>query len=161
MKTVSNYHDTMAKSSLFYRALRTLRHNGYKVTPQRRAILQVLSESNAHLTPSHIYESVSQSTTSVGLVTVYRTLCIIVELGIACEISMDGRQPTYLLSRPDEHHHHVVCSSCGQVVDFIADDIEQLEQRLAAETGYRIEGHVLEFTGTCPECRRGHAVAQG
>lgn len=143
----------MIQSNLRRRALRTLRQGGYKLTPQRRAVVDALSTSASRLTPAQVHACVSRIAPEVGLVTVYRTLRILVDLDVVCEISVDGRQPTYLLSRPKEHHHHIVCTSCGRVVDFTSDAIEKLGRRLAAETGYSVQGHVLEFSGTCPGCR--------
>ena len=130
-----------------------LRAGGYKLTPQRRAVVRALATSPRHLTPAQLHTAAQRETADVGLVTVYRTLHVLVDLNMVCEISVDGRQPTYLLRRPQKHHHHVVCSGCGRVVDFTSDDIERLGQRLARETSFVIEGHVLEFTGRCPNCR--------
>lgn len=135
------------------RAVRVLRQHGYKNTPQRRAVVQALSETKSHVTPAQLHAAVRENTRDVGLVTVYRTLRILVDLGLACEISTDGRLPTYLLSRPTQHHHHLICSECGHVVDFTAEDVERLGRRLASETGYSIDSHVLEFVGVCPACR--------
>ncbi|HHE41927.1 MAG TPA: transcriptional repressor [Dehalococcoidia bacterium] len=137
------------------RALRVLRQRGYKMTPQRRAVVRALSQTTSHLTPAQLHAAVREIAPDVGLVTIYRTLRLLVELGLACEISADARQPTYLLSRPAEHHHHLICSKCGHVVDFTSEAIERLGRRLAAETGYTIQNHVLEFVGTCPLCRDG------
>ncbi|MFW6056520.1 MAG: Fur family transcriptional regulator [Chloroflexota bacterium] len=133
--------------------MRVLRQHGYKNTPQRHAVVQALAETTSHVTPAQLHAAIRENARDVGLVTVYRTLRILLDLGLACEISTDGRQPTYLLSRPTEHHHHLVCSKCGHVVDFKAESIERLGRRLAAETGYTIDSHVLEFTGTCSSCR--------
>jgi Fe2+ or Zn2+ uptake regulation protein len=142
------------------RALRTLRQHGYRLTPQRRTVVDVLSVSTSRLTPAQVHARAQQRAPEVGLVTVYRTLRTLVELGLACEISVDGRQPMYLLRRPTAHHHHIVCTSCGHVVDFTSDAIEELGRRLAAETGYSVQSHVLEFSGTCPVCRRAQSSSQ-
>jgi len=130
-----------------------LRSGGYKLTPQRRAVLRVLCDSECHVTPAQLHAAVQRERDDVGLVTVYRTLQLLSSLDAVCEISMDGRQPTYLLRRPREHHHHLVCSGCGRVVDFTSEDIERLAQRLADETGFNIEGHILEMRGRCPACQ--------
>lgn len=130
-----------------------LRQRGYKLTQQRRAILHVIARSQDHLTPAEIYQEVRQEHPGVGLVTIYRTLDILAELGLICEIHAAGSCRSYLLRRPREHHHHLVCSDCGRVVDFTDCDLTGLEQRLADETGFKTEGHLLEFFGCCPECQ--------
>jgi Fur family ferric uptake transcriptional regulator len=133
--------------------LQALRREGHKLTPQRRAVIKALIASPCHLAPAQLHAAVLRERSDVGLVTVYRTLRILADLDMVCEISVDGRQPTYFLRRPREHHHHLVCSSCGQVVDFTSKDVEKLALRLARDTGFAIEGHVLEFTGRCPACQ--------
>jgi Fur family ferric uptake transcriptional regulator len=58
------------------------------------------------------------------------------------------------MRRPSEHHHHLICSDCGAVEDFTDCDLSKLEQRLSRETSFDIEGHLLEFTGRCRDCRK-------
>lgn len=130
-----------------------LRHAGYKLTPQRRAILNAISTSRDHLTPGEIYERVRQEHQSIGLVTVYRTLDVLTGLGLICEVHSGGNCRSYLMRRPQEHHHHLICSKCGTVADFTDCDLTELVQRLSRETGFEIEGHLLEFTGRCRNCQ--------
>jgi len=125
------------------------------MTPQRRAVVHALARSPRHMTTTELHAVAAAERHDVGLVTVYRTLRLLADLNLLCQLSPDNRQPTFLLRRPDEHHHHLVCSGCGHVVDFTSSDVERLELRLAHETGYQIEGHILEFTGRCPDCRSG------
>ena len=131
-----------------------LKQNGYKLTPQRRAVLKVLSSTEEHLTPAEIYERVRQEKHGIGLVTVYRVLQILTGLGLICEVHAGGNCRRYLVRRQPEHHHHLVCSSCGAVVDFTDCDLSGLEKRLARETGFEIGDHLLEFIGRCRSCQR-------
>ncbi len=135
-----------------------LRQKGYKITRQRRAIVDVIACSPGHLTPAEIYEGVIRKHPSIGLVTIYRTLDTLAELGLICEVHAGGSCRSYLLRRPSEHHHHLICSDCGSVVDFSACDLGDLEKKLAEDTGFDIEVHLLEFAGRCPTCR-GTALA--
>jgi hypothetical protein len=75
------------------------------------------------------------------LVTVYRTLDILSELGLICEVHSGGNCRSYLMRRPQEHHHHLICADCGTVADFTDCDLSELEQRLSLETGFEIKGH--------------------
>ena len=131
-----------------------LRQRGYKVTPQRRAVLNAIAHSHDHLTPAEIYEKMRQEHPGIGLVTIYRTLGILAELGLICEVHAGGSCRSYLLRRPSEHHHHLICSNCGKVVDFTGCDLEELEQRLSQDTGFEIESHLLEFLGRCRDCQK-------
>ena len=131
----------------------TLRQHGYRVTPQRRAVLNVIAINRDHLAPADIYERVRRERPGIGLVTIYRTLDMLDKLGLICEVHSAGSCRSYVLRRPSEHHHHLVCSYCGTVADFTDCDLTELEQRLCRETGFEIEGHLLEFSGCCRNCR--------
>jgi Fur family ferric uptake transcriptional regulator len=85
-------------------------------------------------------------------VTVYRVINLLIQLNLICRVNLGGSSQSYLMRRPVEHHHHLICSQCGRAVDFTNCDLDQLEQQLARETGYNIEGHLLEIYGRCPEC---------
>jgi len=131
-----------------------LRQRGCKLTPQRRAVLKVLAKSQDHLTPAEIYERVHQEYPGIGLVTIYRTLEMLAELGLICEVHAGGSCRSYLVRRPSEHHHHLVCSDCGAVVDFADCNLSKLEERLSQETGFEIESHLLEILGRCRKCQK-------
>lgn len=129
-----------------------LRKNGYRLTPQRHAVLKAIAGSHDHLTPAAIYELVRQEYPTIGLVTVYRVINLLSELKLICRVNLGSDSPSYLMRRPTEHHHHLVCSQCGRAVDFEDCDLKQLEQRLTRETGFNVEGHLLEIYGRCPDC---------
>lgn len=132
--------------------INALRRHGYKLTPQRRAVIGSIASSPDHLTPAAIYEKVHQERPDIGLVTIYRTLEILAKLGLICELHAGGSCRSYTISAP-EHHHHLICSSCGDVIDFTGHDLSPLEKRLSRETGFEIEGHLLEFIGRCQNCQ--------
>jgi Fur family ferric uptake transcriptional regulator len=129
-----------------------LRNNTYKLTPQRQAVVEIISRSHDHLTPQAIYKRVKEKYPTIGLVTVYRTLEIMADLNLVCRVHGEGNCRSYLMRRPKGHHHHVVCVSCGKVSDFTGCNLTELEQKLSQETGYKIEGHLLEFSGKCKVC---------
>ena len=129
-----------------------LRSRGFKITPQRRTILSAIMLSREHLTPAAIHERVCREHPGIGLVTIYRTLEILNRLGLICEVHAGGNCRSYLMKRPSEHHHHLICSDCGTVVDFTDCDLDGIQQRLSQETGFRIKGHLLEFLGQCRKC---------
>lgn len=129
-----------------------LRRNHYKLTTQRQAVLEVIAGSHDHLTPLAIYERVLEKHPTIGLVTVYRVLDILMELKLICRVHTGENCRSYLMRRPEGHHHHLVCSSCGKVIDFTNCDLNGLERRLSRETGFKIKGHLLEFNGQCHEC---------
>lgn len=131
-----------------------LKEHGYKITPQRSAVIRAIAETHAHLTPSELHAKVRLDNPRIGLVTVYRTLEALASAGLICELHAGESCRSYLLRRPEGHHHHLVCSDCGQVVDFSNCDLSQLEQQLCDDTGYELESHLLEFLGRCPACQK-------
>ncbi|MFO8011344.1 MAG: Fur family transcriptional regulator [Dehalococcoidia bacterium] len=131
----------------------SLRRNGYRVTPQREAVLNAIVDSNEHMTPAAIHHRAKEENHGVGLVTVYRTLDLLAGLGLICRVEL-GRQSRHYTLGPIQHHHHIVCSNCGVVGDITNCDISGLEERLSQETGFLVIDHQLEFSGLCQRCQR-------
>lgn len=131
----------------------TLRRHGYKITPQRLAVIAAIASNRDHLTPANIHTKLHKDHDNIGLVTVYRTLEILATLGLICELHSEGMCHSYTISAP-QHHHHLICSNCGTVVDFTMHDLGELEQNLSKESGFKINGHLLEFFGLCRACQK-------
>ena len=129
-----------------------LREHGHKLTPQRHTVLKVMSLSHDHLTPEAIYEKSLLEDPGIGRVTVYRTLDLLSKLNLVCRVHAEGRCRSYMMRRPIEHHHHLICSGCGKVVDFTNCSLIEMEKKLSQESGFDIKGHLLEFYGLCPDC---------
>lgn len=134
------------------KATTVLRNQGYRLTPQRKIVLDAIAGSHEHLSPLAIWEKVRVDHPHIGLVTVYRTLEILTKLGLLCEVHVSSNSRSYLMKPADQHHHHLICSGCGQVVDFVDCGLDKLEARLGKETGYAIDEHRLEFFGKCRNC---------
>lgn len=130
----------------------TLKEQGYRLTPQRCAVLEVLTSSGKYLTPAEIHGHMKLEDNGIGLATVYRTIDILVALGLVRQIHGKGGVG-YVSTRRLEHHHYLICSSCSAIVDFTECELEDLEQRLSLETGFDIEEHFLEVWGLCHECQ--------
>ena len=130
----------------------TLRQHGYKLTPQRRVVIQAITSNQEHLTATAIYQKVHQDQLNIGLVTIYRTLEILTGLKLICELHAEDNCRSYTISAPG-HHHHLICSNCGKVVDFPSCELEEAQQNLSRQTGFRINNHLLEFVGLCQTCQ--------
>ena len=131
-----------------------IREGGYKLTPQRKAVLGVIAASHDHLTTADIYARVKKKYPTIGLVTVYRTLELLEDLDLICRVHSEATCRSYLLRRSAvSHHHHIMCVSCHKTVDFTRCDLSELQRRLAQETGFQIQDHLLQFQGLCQECR--------
>jgi len=130
-----------------------LRRHGYKLTRQRRSVIKAVISSDNRLTPAALYHKLHQDYPDIGLVTVYRTLGLLDNLGLLCKLHTGGDCHTCTIGVP-ERHHHLICSSCGKVIDFSCRSMAEFETSLAKETGFAIKDHLLEFTGYCQSCRK-------
>jgi Fur family ferric uptake transcriptional regulator len=129
---------------------------GYKFTIPRRVVAEVLESESDHLTANEIWERVQRHDDSIGRMTVYRTLELFTEIGYirpAPQAANDARSGLVYVVMRDGHHHHIICQRCGGVIEFEDCGLEDLIGRIEAKYGCRIEGHLLEFFGTCADCQ--------
>lgn len=127
---------------------------GLRLTRQRRAVLDVVVDSNSQLSALQVYDSVRAVHPEVGLTTVYRTLALLEEIGAVRRLHGDEACES-VVRAATTHGHSVVCGSCGRVEEFTACDISPIAAAAAAETGYAITDHFLQLTGTCVACSGG------
>jgi Fe2+ or Zn2+ uptake regulation protein len=137
----------------FKGTLERLQESGYRLTRPRRAVARALVEAKDWLRPEEVQARARAYSRTVGLVTVYRTLAVLEELGLARRIHLEsgchGYAPAGL-----QHGHHLVCRDCHQVIEFPGgEDLGPLIRRISRKTGFVVEGHLLELTGHCPDCR--------
>ena len=128
-----------------------LRARGYRMTPQRLAILHVLHHAETHLSPSEVYRQAKQELPGLTEPTVYRTLEFLAENGLARAAHTGNGHLTYEIAGED--HHHVVCRVCGNEMELEHTLLETLYHTLESTTGYlRIDRHIT-FFGICPGCQ--------
>ncbi|MBN1823004.1 MAG: transcriptional repressor [Endomicrobiales bacterium] len=134
---------------------------GYKITAGRDAIIEVLSKADKHLSAEDIYLKVHSVYPGVGLTTVYRTLEILVNVGLVYKFDFGDGRARYELSQDEEgedHHHHLICKKCNRVIDysdFIEEEAELLnktEKGLSKKYNFEITGHLIQFYGLCEKC---------
>lgn len=129
-----------------------LRAAGYKLTPPRLAVLQVIQQEGEHLNPTEILRQAQGIYAGTGRATVYRTLELLTQLGLVRPIYVGENGPTY--THAEGGHHHLVCSHCGKIVDFDQCVADSMQRDLEARFGFQIRSHLLEFYGLCVECRQ-------
>lgn len=133
-----------------------LKENGYKLTPQRRATLEVLlNNQGEHLSTEEIYTKVRKTHPEIGLATVYRTMLLLEELGLLIKHNFEDGRNRYELSHPDEDHdhHHLICLKCGQVSEVEEDLLGSLEEIIENKHGFRVINHKVKFYGHCKNCQ--------
>ncbi len=129
---------------------------GHTVTPQRRRIAQALLASDRALTAHELLARLSASGPAVGLMTVYRTLALLGAVGAVYAIKDRHGDPGegHYVFCSDRHHHHVICTSCWRVWEVEGCGVAPAQQqRVERATGVQVEGHALDFFGTCQACR--------
>jgi Fur family ferric uptake transcriptional regulator len=135
-----------------------LREHGYKLTPQRHALLKVIASHHDHLSPDELFEITRQEYPDIGRVTIYRTLELLSSLNLICRVHAPNGCRNYMMRKPTEHHHHLVYSGYGRAVDFTDCGLSNAKKTLAEKTGFTIEGHLLELYGRCQDCQKANRV---
>ena len=131
----------------------SLRKEGYRITPQRLAVLKVLAEGTGHPDAGDIHRKVSRQYPAMSLATVYKTIAQLKKLDQVLELEFSGHANRYDGNKPYAHPH-VLCASCGKIVDPEVLDMEKITADLSRSTGFRIHNTRLDFFGTCPACQR-------
>ena len=126
---------------------------GCRITAPRRAVMQTLQQASAPVLPQEILEQGRHIHHKLGLVTVYRTLDVLIGMNLVRRVHRRHGCHAFLPSSPG-HHHAVVCRACGQATEFAGrGDIDALISGVERSTGYRVEDHLLQLSGLCPGCR--------
>jgi Fur family ferric uptake transcriptional regulator len=130
---------------------------GLRATRPRRAVAATLAAADRPLTPLQVYDDLRRTAPRVGLASVYRTLRMLEELGLAERVHQAEGCQAYLPARPG-HRHLALCRSCGKTREFSGDDLGRLISRVSRSIGYRIDGHWLQLEGLCADCRRSRSA---
>jgi Fur family transcriptional regulator, ferric uptake regulator len=130
--------------------MRALKQQGFKITPRRKAIIDIFLECHGHLTPEDVWERLRVHFSHCGLPSVYRNLESLVECGILVRIQQFDRKKHYALLQgdPGGHHHQITCVNCGRV-----DEMDRcfFSQHRNIK-GYKVISHFFQVNGVCPEC---------
>lgn len=137
------------------RAIDQLRARGQRVTAARRALVEVLARTGEHLNADEIAERMSTLAPDVHRATVYRTIDSLVSLGILTHVHLPHGAATYHLTGVDDHddHLHLVCRTCGVVVDAPHDLLDPVVEAARSELGFELDPHHVALTGECGACR--------
>jgi len=122
-----------------------------RMSHPRLLIYQELSSSKIPLTPRELYEILRRKKRRVGLTSIYRSLDLFESLGMAFKISK-GSTVKYKFCELKNHHHHIVCQSCGKVVEFECSDLTEWVKWVMESTGYKVTDHQINFLGFCKKC---------
>jgi len=132
-----------------------LTKRGLKQTRQREAILEAFLAADGHVTSEDVYERVREEHPDIGAATVYRTLKLLVDAGLANASTF--REGVTVYESETEHHDHLVCLGCGEIIEFECEEIEARQLEIARRHGYRLTRHRHHLFGYCKPCQRGGA----
>ncbi|MEA4855938.1 Fur family transcriptional regulator [Solidesulfovibrio sp.] len=125
-----------------------------KMTPQRRRILEVFLAEQGHVTSEELYQKVKREYDTIGQATVYRTLKLLADSGLAKAVEFGDGAMRYEILYGQSHHDHLICEVCGVNVEVVDPSIERLQEDVARRHGFRLTAHKLYLYGICPDCQK-------
>jgi len=131
-----------------------LKSNTLKFTKQRELILKFLYENEGHFTPEEIYMLLKKEypDVNIGIATVYRTLTLLEDSGIASSISFGVQGKKYELGLK-KHHDHLICTQCGEIIEFFDETIEERQEEIAKHFNFLMKDHTMKIIGLCQKCQ--------
>ncbi len=133
--------------------LAQLQSNGYRLTNARKAVVEAVAQTRSALNPLEVYAQAKSACPGLGLVTVYRTLEKLEQLGLIQRVHQPGGCNAYL-PHAEGHQHLIICQGCGKAVYFEGDNMEAFFERVAGEHGFTVKEHWLQLFGLCAECNQ-------
>lgn len=125
--------------------------HGLKRSDQREAIVDVFLRSNSHLSVDDLLSLARKKRPEVGRTTVYRTLKLLQAAGLAQELQLKG-ETRFERDYKREHHDHFICKTCSEIFEFHSDEIERIQDQVASDIGFVIDGHRHQIFGYCKDC---------
>ncbi|MBT8343732.1 MAG: transcriptional repressor [Sulfurovum sp.] len=131
-----------------------LKENSLKFTKQRELVLKFLYENDGHFTPEDIYTLLKEQypEVNIGIATVYRTLTLLETSQIASSISFGVQGKKYELGLK-KHHDHLICSNCGDIIEFYDEIIESRQEEIAKRFNFQMTAHTMKIIGLCENCQ--------
>ncbi len=131
-----------------------IQKSGLRRTAQRDLILDIFLKTEDHLSSEDLYWLVQKEDSSIGHTTVYRTLKLLTEAGLAREVRFGDGKTYYEHHYNHQHHDHMICTECGKVVEFYSAEIEALQDEMAYKYGFKPTHHSLRILGLCEVCQK-------
>ena len=132
-----------------------LKKNSLKFTIQREVILETLYNSDEHLTPESLHNLIQKKfpDLNTGIATIYRTLSLLEDSNMVTSLSFGAQGKKYELGAK-EHHDHLICTNCGSITEFVDEQIEERQHKIADELGFKMQDHSMQIYGICKNCTK-------
>jgi Fur family ferric uptake transcriptional regulator len=132
-----------------------VKQKGLKYTEQREIVLSILLHASEHLTAEEIYNEIKKTfpKSNIGIATVYRALSFLEDVDLITSITFgtDGKKYE---SNAKSHHDHLICTSCGKIIEFVDEEIEKRQDKIAKKNKFSITSHSMQLYGTCETCQK-------
>lgn len=130
-----------------------IKDRGLKYTKQREIILETILDSNEHLNAEELSQIISQKhpTEKIGIATIYRALSFLEEVNLISSIALDNDGKKFEANFK-EHHDHIICVKCSKIIEFVNEDIEKAQEKIAKENGFKLLDHTMYLYGICTDC---------
>ncbi len=129
-----------------------MEERGLKSTSQRDDIADIFFKTNTHISLDELLKKVKRKNPKIGYATVYRTMRLLADCGLALERKFGDGQTRYEHIPDDSHHDHLICIKCGKILEFKNEKIEELQNEIAKKMGFTVTNHKMELYGHCSNC---------
>lgn len=129
---------------------------GYRLTAPRRALAELIAGRRGHFTADELLGESRRRRLGLTRATIFRSLDVLTDLELVERLDLPTGEHAFVACRPaQQHHHHIVCSSCGRSTEVADHGLEVVAAAIGRETGYRVDSHRLELFGLCGDCKTG------
>ncbi len=133
-----------------------IKNQGYRQSSRRDGVVEAFFDLKGHTTAEELLVQVRKKDKRVGLTTIYRTLKLLTQCGLAVERKFNRQVTTFEPAQLGQHHDHLICLGCGRIIEFENKSIETLQEEVARDHAFLISHHILELYGTCLDCSKGN-----
>lgn len=131
-----------------------LKDKGLRLTKARAAVLHLTFSYRGHFNPESLYLKIKETGMKVSRASVYRTLSLLCECGLVERVRKTEQGTLYEYTFGHEHHDHMLCISCGEMIEFYSEDLEKIQEELCRKLHFKGVSHSLEIRGNCRKCQR-------
>jgi len=143
--------DTEAAKGLF---TKYLKQENYRITPERFVVLNAALAHRGHFDADELFLRIKAAGEKVSRATVYNTLELLRNCGIISRYTFGRKQAHYEKAYGTSHHHHLICTRCGEIIEFTSDEIEKIQADVCKRKKFKVESHTFQIFGVCEKCQR-------
>ena len=132
-----------------------VKNKGLKYTKQREIIFQAILETNEHLNAEELHQRISDKwpEEKIGIATVYRALSFLEDVQLISSIDLQNNEGKKFEANNTAHHDHLICMKCNKIIEFVNDDIESIQEKVAQKHNFQLKNHTMYLFGICEDCQ--------